>query len=66
MKRFSIYRQDDEKLEFFVGDKKVGSVNHDGHGWVGMDAAEQLFFAIAAKLDAEVHEIGEPEDSDNG
>jgi hypothetical protein len=41
---------DEEQTELFVGEKSVGSFNHDQHGWQGMRDAEKLFENIAKAL----------------
>jgi len=50
--KFWIERPDDETAEFFIGEKLVGSANHDQHGWDGMKAAEELFESVAKTLGA--------------
>lgn len=41
---------DEERTELFVGERSVGSFNHDEHGWQGMREAERLFENIAKVL----------------
>jgi len=50
--KFWIERKDDEHMELFVGDKSVGSFNHDEDGWGGMTKAERLFEKVATAVGA--------------
>lgn len=42
----------EEKEEFFVGARPVGSFNHDEHGWDGMKSARDLFESVAKAIGA--------------
>lgn len=53
---FWIERKDDETVKLFVGENPVGALNHDTHGWQGMQDAEKMFRAIAKAVGAEVRE----------
>lgn len=44
--------QDEEQIELFVGEKSIATLNHDEHGWSGMQAAEKLFEKIAKAVGA--------------
>lgn len=51
--KFSVESPDDEVLELFIGEKKVGTLNHEDHGWAGMEAGLDLFKEIAETLGAD-------------
>lgn len=44
---------DEEREEFFVGEKLVASFNHDEHGWNGMRDAGEMFQKIAKAVGAD-------------
>lgn len=48
---------DEEHMELFVGEKSVGSFNHDEHGWSGMNAAKKLFENVAKAVGAPIEQI---------
>lgn len=50
--KFWIMSKDDEKIEMFVGEKSVGTFDHDTHGWSGMRDAEKFFERIATAVGA--------------
>jgi hypothetical protein len=52
MQKFWIEQTDDETVEMFVGERSVGSFNHDEHGWSGIGEAEKLFENVAKALGA--------------
>lgn len=45
---------DDETLEVWVDDEMIGSVNHDQHGWAGMEAVETLVKELAFALNLDL------------
>lgn len=45
---------DEGPQQFYVNGTQVGEVNHDSHGWAGMEAARNMFEEIAAQLDVQV------------
>lgn len=59
--KLTLNQPDDERLTILVNGDEVGSVNHDQHGWAGMEAAEKLARRIAAKLGIEVEETFDDE-----
>jgi len=48
--KFWIESSKDDSIELFVGEKSVGTFNHDEHGWQGMRDSEELFIKIANTL----------------
>lgn len=50
--KFWIEAANEESIELFVGEKSVGSFNHDTHGWSVMSDVEKLFEAIAKAVDS--------------
>jgi hypothetical protein len=54
MQVFRINRPCEDTIELFVGDKEVGILNHDLHGWDAMDSIQCLFERIAKQLGAEI------------
>lgn len=53
---FWIEHINDESQEFFVGERSVGTIDHDSDGWEGMQKATKLFRNIASVIGAEVKE----------
>lgn len=49
-------RPDDETLEIHFGSVKLGSFNHDRHGWDGMEVVENLVRAFANALNLPVED----------
>lgn len=43
---------DEERQEFFVGEKLVASLSHDECGWDGMKSAADLFENVAKAVGA--------------
>lgn len=43
---------DEEREEFFVGEKSIATFNHDEHGWQGMRDAGRMFENIAEAVGA--------------
>lgn len=54
---FWIETKDDETTVLSVGEKEVASLNHDEHGFAGMQAAEKMFRKIAFAVGAKVKEL---------
>ena len=52
--KLRIHNTYEDRIEFYVDDEHIGSVDHDGVGWAGMEAAEQLLTAIAKAAGIEV------------
>ncbi|WP_439398762.1 hypothetical protein ACRQ5Q_15290 [Bradyrhizobium sp. PMVTL-01] len=50
MSKFWVENHDDEQIELFVGEKSVGSFNHDTHGYSAMRDVQKLFENIANAL----------------
>lgn len=55
---------DYERREFYLNDECVASVNHDTHGWSGMEAVECAMKEVARVLGIEVVELPEEEESE--
>ena len=60
--KFERVEVDPETFEYFVNGESVGIVDHDGHGWDGMEAVANMFDKIAAHLGVEVINRMEGED----
>lgn len=58
MKRkfFELIYVDDEHLEVFYNLQPVISVNHDQHGWAGMELVKETVKKIADMIGAKVEE----------
>ena len=56
---FHLRQDDDEHVTVLVNGEEVGDVNHDAHGWDGMEAALRIVRAIADQLGATVTESEE-------
>jgi hypothetical protein len=54
MSKITFKRPDEENLDVYVDGEHVGNVNHDDHGWSGMQSAEDLVRRIAEALKIEV------------
>jgi CO/xanthine dehydrogenase Mo-binding subunit len=63
MAKITFKRPDEETLNVYVDGEYMGNVNHDDHGWQGMQCTEQLIMEIAEKLGIEVTEEDENENS---
>lgn len=50
--KFWIENLDDETVELFVGEKSVGTFNHDSHGYSSMRDVVKLFEVIAKEVGA--------------
>jgi len=50
MSKITINRPDDESLTVLLDDKVLISVNHDCHGWEGIEVVEKLTFKFAEAL----------------
>jgi hypothetical protein len=48
--QFRFERPYDEKLEIYLGDELIAAVNHDEHGWDGMEAVENAMLRLEAVL----------------
>lgn len=51
---FEINRPDDETIIISLNGVELGQYDHDQHGWVGMEAVEDLVQTIAHELNFEV------------
>lgn len=47
----------DEQYEITYDEKHVASVNHDMHGWAGIDAVIDAVTTLAKYADIEVEEV---------
>lgn len=54
--KFIIREDDPETFTFIIGDKEVSTVNHDEHGWTGIEAAKEMFREAAKILGCDVIE----------
>lgn len=54
MAKLIVKSKNDEILEFYYGERYIATVNHDEHGWAGMDAVESALFAFARLAGIEV------------
>lgn len=62
--QFIIERPNEENFSISLGDKYLGSYNHDDDGWAGMASVEKIVYAIAKELNIEVVEKYPEEDSE--
>lgn len=53
---FKIKHIDDESFDIFVNGIFITNVNHDEHGWSGIDTIRALIVSIAYELDMDVTE----------
>lgn len=56
-KKITIKRTYDESFSVSIGEKNLGSFNHDQHGWDGMEAVESIIEGIATELNIEIEDI---------
>lgn len=54
---FTVYREDDESVEYNLNGKLVAWANHDSHGWEGITKVESTIEAIAHILSIPIREI---------
>jgi len=57
--QITINYRNEETTEIFANGQFVGSLNHDEHGWSGMEAGERLVRKLAAALKIELIETDE-------
>ena len=50
-----IVRPNDEEIDFLLNGKEFYSVNHDEHGWAGMDAVQDVVVILAKKLGIKIN-----------
>lgn len=56
----SIYieRPDDETVLIRVGEEEIACVNHDVHGWAGMNAVENVVRELADTFGLPLYDLG--------
>lgn len=50
-----------DRVEMFIGEKSVGTFDHDRHGYTGMRDAIKMFEGIAKALGTRYEFVGKPE-----
>lgn len=55
--KFGIRELEDDYIEFYFDGDLIEKVDHDNHGYVGMQAMDDMFRLIAGKLDIVVEEL---------
>lgn len=63
MKELQIFAPEDYESDYFVDGKEIISVNHDEHGWAGMNAVQKALTIMAGHCGLSVVGIDERPDS---
>ena len=62
MTSLKIVRDGEEHVEFYLDGKFLTHVDHDNHGWIGMETVEEALLECANRLKWKVEEICEDSD----
>jgi hypothetical protein len=67
MTTLRIVRIGEEDINFYLGIKHIAHVDHDNHGWIGMEAVEDALITCAKHMKWNVvfEELDEEDEADN-